>query len=237
MAGPVMCAGITLYEPLKMHGVTVGSKVGIIGLGGLGQMGVKLAKAMGAIVTVLSRAQCKEAFARSCGADIFLVSSSPMDMSAAAGKLDLLINTIPSYHDYFAYQPLLNSKGIQILLGLHAGIAAASIVDKLVFGRSRIKMSTIGGIKATQEVIDLCDRNKIFPEIKIVSVTELNSVYTMLDKANESGVRYVLDIANTLKEGVQCNAAAPKLGPNTTNFSLCGIIKECCYLLCSCKWC
>lgn len=236
MAGPVMCAGITLYTPLKLNGIKSGSMVGIVGLGGLGQMGVRIAKAMGASVTVISRSPKKETFARDCGADTFIVSESDAQMKTGAGKLDLLINTIPSYHDYMAYQPLLTSKGIQVILGLHAGLIASKAVDKIVGGRSRVKMSAIGGIRNTQEVMDLCDKDKIYPEISIKSVTELNDVFTTLDKANESGVRHVLDIANTLIEGVKCDAPPPELGPIQSNITRFGVVKELLYLLLSCKW-
>jgi uncharacterized zinc-type alcohol dehydrogenase-like protein len=189
-AGPVMCAGVTLYDPLKVYGCKPGSKIGIAGLGGLGQMGIRIAKAMGASVTVISRQASKEAYARKCGADTFVISTDKVQMDKEAGKLDMILNTIPSYHDYMIYQPLLMSKGIQILLGLHAGFVGAMLTDGIVGGRSRIKMSGIGGIRATQEVIDLCDRNKIYPEIVIEPVTALNKIYTALDQANDTGVRY-----------------------------------------------
>ena len=234
-AGPVMCAGVTLYDPLKVYGCKAGSKVGIVGLGGLGQMGVRIAKAMGATVTVISRASSKEAFAKKCGADLFVVSADAEQMAKQVGTLDMVLNTIPSYHDYLVYQPLLTSNGIQILLGLHAGFVGAMLTDNIVGGKSRLKMSGIGGIRATQEVIDLCDKNKIYPEISIEPVTALNNIYTALDKANDTGVRYVLDIS-TLKEGVKCDAEPPQLGPNQSHFTLGAVIKELCYLLCCCKW-
>lgn len=235
-AGPVMCAGVTMFDPMQVHGVKPGSKVGIAGLGGLGQMGIRIAKALGAEVTVISRSQNKEKFARECGADSFVLSSSASAMTAHTGKLDLILNTIPSHHDYVSFQRLLNKKGIQVLLGLHSGLAAALILDGVVGGNSRIKMSGIGGIKATQDVIDLCDRYKIYPEVSIVPVTELNRVYTALDGANDSGVRYVLDIGNTLKEGVVCDAPPPDIGPVQSSFTLGNALVECFGLFCCCRW-
>ncbi len=107
-----------MFDPLRVHGVRPGSRVGIIGLGGLGQMGVRIAKCMGAEVTCVSRAESKAPFARECGADIFIASGSAPAMAAGAGSLDLILNTVPSYHDYMVYQPLLKPTGVQVLLSL-----------------------------------------------------------------------------------------------------------------------
>lgn len=237
MAGPVMCAGVTMYSPLSTYGVKQGSKVGIVGLGGLGQMGIKIAKSMGAIVTVISTSSSKKQLALNLGADEFIISSDKASITSGKGKLDLILNTIPSYHDYMMYQSLLTaSKGIQIILGLHAGLAAAMIVDKIVGGTSRVKISVIGSIKETQDVINLCDKYKIYPEIVVVPVSEINNVYTELDKSNATAVRYVLDIANTLKEDVICSKP-PTITPAINEMTTCSILTECCGLLCCCRWC
>ena len=237
MAGPVMCAGVTMYSPLTTHGVKSGSHVGILGLGGLGQMGVRIAKALGAKVTVISTSSAKKDLAMKCGADSFVVSSEEADMKGAKGTLDIILNTIPSYHDYVVYQTLLTSKGIQVLLGLHAGLAAAMLLDSVVGGSSRIKMSGIGSIRETQDVINLCDKHRIFPDISIVPVTELNSVYSNLDSSNASGTRYVLDIGNTLREDIVCDAPPPKIGPDANKMSLGAILSELLGLLCCCRCC
>jgi D-arabinose 1-dehydrogenase-like Zn-dependent alcohol dehydrogenase len=99
-AGPVMCSGVTLFDPLRRYGATVGTRVGVVGMGGLGTMGVKIAKAMGCTVTAISRGPAKEAFARSCGADAYLSSTDAKAMAAAAGSLDLVLNTISANHDF-----------------------------------------------------------------------------------------------------------------------------------------
>eukprot|EP01043_Picozoa_sp_COSAG02_P041373 COSAG02_NODE_3422_length_6770_cov_24.488982_6_plen_201_part_00 len=99
-AGPVMCAGITMYDPLVKLNAGAGTRVGVAGLGGLGQLGIKIAKAMGCTVTVISRSEAKRAHAISCGADAYIASSSVDDLVAAAGSLDIILNTIPCYHDY-----------------------------------------------------------------------------------------------------------------------------------------
>lgn len=239
-AGPVMCAGITMYEPMQKHNIKAGSRVGIVGLGGLGQMGVRLAKALGAEVSVISRSAAKEGFAKECGATSFIVSSDPKAVKAHAGTLDLIINTIPSYHDYTAYHSLLKKKGgKQVLLGLHAGFAGALVANAVTMGKSRVTSSMIGGIKATQEVMDLCSKHDIKVNIKVVPVEELNSIYELLDGNNDEGIRYVLDIAGTLNADAEarCTAPPPKLTLNPQGqISVPAAIKEALWLLFTCKW-
>ena len=208
-----MCAGITMYDPMLQHGIKSGDRVGIVGLGGLGVMGVKLAKALGCTVSVISRSKAKEALALKVGADKLVASSIPEDMEANVGSLDLIINTVPTFHDYSIYKCLLDRSsriGKQVLLGLHEGIVSGFALPAITFGRSRIAASGIGGIEATQQVIDLCAKHKIYPELEIVGVSKLNKVYQQLNDSNDSGKRYVLDLA-TLKEGVVCDDPAPKL--------------------------
>ena len=152
-AGPLMCAGVTLFDPLRRYGATKGKKVGIVGMGGLGEMGVLIAKALGVEVTAISRGDKKKAMALGhCGADHYLDSTDAEAMKKAAGSFDLLLNTIPTNHDYSMYTRLTaRAGGKHILLGLHNGIGAAAIVDGLTFGNSRVKMSgiSIGGVLAT----------------------------------------------------------------------------------------
>lgn len=240
-AGPIMCAGITMYDPLKKHGVGSGSRVGIIGLGGLGQVGVKLAKALGCIVTVISRSDAKRDFAmQTCGAQTFLASSNKAEMKAQAQTLDLILNTIPNYHDATVYSKLLRGSGRQVLLGQNKQTAGAMFVNKFVCGRSRIVMSLVGGIKNTQEVIDLCAEHKIYPEIAVVPVWDLNQVYEKLDD-NSTGVRYVLDIEGTLTDeatvNAKCTAPPPQLAPFNGDFSVPGAVGQCCWMFWCCKWC
>jgi D-arabinose 1-dehydrogenase-like Zn-dependent alcohol dehydrogenase len=210
-AGPVMCAGVTLFDPLRRYGATKGTKVGVVGLGGLGQMGIRIAKAMGCTVTALSRLEAKRALATECGADAFVPSDDAAAMAAAAGSLDLVLNTIPSDHDYHAYSKLCARKGGKhVLLGLNNALGAAMMVDGLTFGASRVKMSGIGGIEATQAVVDLCAAHNIKPAVKIIGAHEINGVYEALENGNDSGLRHVLDIG-TLNEGAfdACTAPPP----------------------------
>ena len=207
-AGPVMCAGVTMYDPMRVAKVGPGSKVGIVGLGGLGQMGVKIAKALGCEVTVVSSVATKRDFAESCGADHFIHSEDAESMRAAGGRLDLLLNTVPVYHDYVRYRPLLRRRGgKQVILGLHTGLGGAMLVGNVFGSRSSLAASGIGGVAATQEVMDLCAKHNITPDLEIVAATDMHRVYQALDDGNDSGRRFVLD-ASTIE-----NAAGRHLGP------------------------
>jgi uncharacterized zinc-type alcohol dehydrogenase-like protein len=204
-AGPIMCAGITMYDPMKHWGVKTGSRVGIVGLGGLGQIGIKLAKALGAIVTVVSRSEAKRDFAKKCGADNYVSAASAEQMTGASKTLDLILNTIPTGHDFTAYLPLLDQDGTLVMLGIAPEPQAVSAIP-LIFSRTGIHGSLIGGIRNTQEVIDLCAKANIQMDTKVVSASEVNSIMEKLDTENDTGMRYVIDI-ETLKE--DCGVAPP----------------------------
>ena len=131
LAGPVMCAGVTMYDPINAFGAGMGTRVGVVGLGGLGQFGVKIAKARGCVVTVISQNKSKEAFARRCGADEFVVSSDADDFARRAKTLDLILNTVPVYHEYAKYRALLVDRGgRQVMLGLHTGFIGALLAGR-----------------------------------------------------------------------------------------------------------
>lgn len=234
-AGPVMCAGVTMYDPLKLQGAKEGTRVGVIGMGGLGVMGVKLAKAMGCKVTAISRGRAKEALATKAGAESFIAVGQKQDMENGANTLDLILNTIPAYHDYSVYQSLLAEGGKQVLLGAHAGMMAAMMTNKcgICCHPPVIISSIIGGIQNTQEVMDLCAKNNIVPELTVVPVTDLNKVYELLDGANDDGVRYVLDIENTLnaETASKCTLPPPKLGDNPCGAGMRQIIGNALWML------
>mmetsp|Transcript_77943 Transcript_77943/g.170744 ORF Transcript_77943/g.170744 Transcript_77943/m.170744 type:complete len:407 (+) Transcript_77943:99-1319(+) len=230
-AGPVLCSGVTMYEPMKVHGVTKDSHVGIVGLGGLGGMGIKLAKALGCKVSAITRSFAKEKMAKDLGADNVVASTDDKSMLANKKSMDLIINTIPSGHNWGAYQGLLKKGGKQVLLGIHSGFAAAMVaaqIRKFSFTDTTVVSSAIGGIKTTEEVLALCAKNNIYPEVDVVPITKLNEVYTMLDAANDSGKRYVLDIEKTLTDEALASYSAvpPTLGPNPTNLNPAGIFKD-----------
>lgn len=212
-----------------------------MGVGGLGIMGIKIAKAMGAEVTAVSRGPTKEAMCRAAGADNFINSSDPAAMAVMHGTQDLVMNTISGNHDYHVYTLLLSNTGLNkhIILGLNNAFAAAKVVDSLVFGRSRLKMSGIGGIEATQAVIDLCAANKIYPEIKMVKADEINSVYEKLDKGNDAGVRHVIDIEGSLTQAAfeECKAPPPVFSEHDSGgMSPGAILSEAAGMLLRGKW-
>jgi len=193
-AGPVFCAGITMYSPLVYWKAEKGGlRVGIIGIGGLGQMGVRIAKAMGNTVTAISTSPNKEAAAKEIGADNFVVSTDPESMKAAAGSLDLILNTVSANHDVNTYLPLLASKGVIVQLGL---VLNPHPVNQLVlmFKKLTIAGCLIGGLPETQDCIDFCHKHNIVPKIKIVTSKDLDGVYEALSKKNDSIIRNVLDI-------------------------------------------
>lgn len=208
-AGPLLCAAITMYDPLKHWGAKEGTRVGIAGLGGLGQMGVMLAKALGCHVTVLSRGDAKKEFAKKIGADRYIASTDKDEIAAAAKSLDLILNTISANHDIAEFLSLLDVSGVCVQLGLAPKPHAVSQLP-LMFGRTSLAGSLIGGIKNTQEVVNLCAEKGIFPEVEVHPVTDINRIYEALDSGNDTGVRYVLDLS-TLTEATfeACKSIAP----------------------------
>merc|ERR1719436_255475 len=193
-AGPVFCAGITMFTPLVNYRADKGGmRVGVVGIGGLGQMGVRLAKAMGNTVTAISTSPNKEAAAREIGADNFLVSTDGESMKAASMSLDLILNTVSAEHQVSTYLPLLAKKGVLVQLGLVLGAHQVNQMP-LMFNKLSIAGSLIGGIPETQECIDFCAKHKIIPITKIVKATDLGEVYKQLSEKNDTIIRNVLDI-------------------------------------------
>src|SRR5690606_5377200 len=188
---PLLCAGITTYSPLHRHGVKAGDKVAIVGLGGLGHMGVKIAKAMGAHVTVISHSANKREDAQLLGADDFLLSAEEGAFKRNAKRFDFILDTVSAPHDYNAYLGLLRRGGTMVLVGmpeaspLHAGA--------LVHRRRQLAGSLIGGIRETQEMLDFCARHNVLSDIELIAIGEINTAY---DRMLKSDVRYrfVIDI-------------------------------------------
>ena len=154
-AAPLLCAGITTYSPLRHWKAGKGSKVGVVGLGGLGHMAVKQAAAMGAEVTMLGTSKSKEADARKLGATGFGLTSDPATFTKLAGHFDLIIDTISAPHDYNAYLGMLRLEGTMVLLGVPPAPTPVAALS-LIFGRKILAGSLLGGIKETQEMLDFC---------------------------------------------------------------------------------
>lgn len=193
-SAPILCAGITTYSPLRTWGVKEGTRVGVIGLGGLGHMAVKLAVAMGAEVTVLSRSKKKEDEAKALGAKGILASSDEEAMQAAANSFDLIIDTVPAKHDVNIYTPTLDVDGTLVIVG-QIGPIEEPITWPLVGGRRRIAGSLIGGIEETQEVLDFCAKHDIYPECEMIKMDQINDAYERMAKGDMAH-RIVIDMAS-----------------------------------------
>ncbi len=169
-----------------------GSRAGVIGLGGLGHMAVKLAVAMGAEVTVLSRSNAKEKEAQSIGARGLLVSSDEQAMQGAAGAIDLVLDTVPVKHDLNIYTPLLDVDGTLVIVG-QIGPMEEPLTMPLVFGRRRVAGSLIGGIRETQEVLDFCAEHDIHPVCEMIPLAGINEAFRQLAKGDIAH-RFVIDM-------------------------------------------
>ncbi|AMW82198.1 Alcohol dehydrogenase [Pseudomonas yamanorum] len=196
-AAPILCAGITTYSPLKHYGVKAGDKVGVLGMGGLGHMGIKFAKAMGAEVTLFTRSASKAEEGRRQGADHVIVSTDAEQMKAAAGRFDFLLDTIPVQHDLNPYLDVLRFDGVHILVGLIEPVDPPVNAAKLVLGRKVLAGSLIGGIAETQEVLDFCAEHGITCDIEMLDIRQINEAYTRMI-AGDVKYRFVIDMA-TLK--------------------------------------
>ncbi len=197
-AAPLLCAGITTYSPLRHWKVGAGSKVAVVGLGGLGHMGLKLAKAMGAEVTLFSRSPGKEADARRLGADHIVISSDAAQMVSVSGRFDLIIDTVPYVHDVNPYVPTLACGGTMVMVG-YLGPLADFNTGPLVFSRKALAGSLIGGIAETQEMLDFCGQHGITSDIEIIRMQDINEAYERLLKADVK-YRFVIDMASLQEE-------------------------------------
>ncbi|MEP5938090.1 MAG: NAD(P)-dependent alcohol dehydrogenase [Erythrobacter sp.] len=190
-AAPLLCAGITTYSPLRTWKIGPGSKVAVVGLGGLGHMGVKLAAAMGAEVTVLSRTEDKRADADALGAHDFLLSSDKDAMRAKTGYFDMVLNTIPVPHDVTPYFHLLRIDGVQVLVGVIGTLPEMSSLPML--GRKILTGSGIGGLAETQEMLDFCAENNVLPDIETIRIQEVNDAYDRMESSDVK-YRFVIDM-------------------------------------------
>ena len=183
---PLLCAGITTYSPLKRYGTKKGSQVGVVGLGGLGHMAIKLAKAMGAEVTVFSTSPGKQQDAKKLGAKNFVMTKDHKNFDLFAGKLDLIIDTVSVAHDYTPYLSTLKVGGTHVLIGVPEKPTDFG-AGPLIFGRKQLAGSLIGGIKETQEMLDFCAKKKIFSDIELIKAAQLNEAY---DRTVKGDVKY-----------------------------------------------
>lgn len=183
---PLLCAGITTYSPLKRFDVGEGSKVGIVGLGGLGHMGVKLAASMGADVTVFSTSPSKEEDAKKLGAHNFVVTKDPENLAPLAGTYDFILDTVSAPHDLNTYLNLLKLKGAMVLVGAPEKPAEVSAFS-LIGNNRTLAGSMIGGISETQEMLDYCAEHDITSEVEVIPIQKIEEAY---ERTINSDVRY-----------------------------------------------
>lgn len=191
---PLLCAGITTYSPLRQWNVKKGDKVGVIGLGGLGHMGIKFAAAMGAHVVMITTSQSKADDAKRLGAAEVLLSTDPDAMDRAANSFDFLLNTIPVGHDLNPYVNLLKRDKTMAIVGALTPLPELS-GGGLIFGRKRIAGSLIGGIKETQEMLDFCAEHNIVSDVEMIDIQDINTAYDRIIKSDVK-YRFVIDLAS-----------------------------------------
>jgi uncharacterized zinc-type alcohol dehydrogenase-like protein len=187
---PLLCAGITTYSPLKRFGARKGTRVGVLGLGGLGHMAVKIAAAMGAKVTVLSGSASKRPDAKRLGAAEFALTKDAAVMAKLAGTLDLIVDTVSGTHDVNALLALLNTGGTLVMVG--ASPKPHEIASfPLILGRRAVAGSLIGGVKETQEMLDFCAKHKVLSDVEVIAAKDINAAY---ERVLKSDVRYRFSI-------------------------------------------
>jgi uncharacterized zinc-type alcohol dehydrogenase-like protein len=194
-AGPLLCAGITTFAPLRRLGVSPAHRVAVVGLGGLGHIGLKFAKAMGAEVTLVTRSPGKEREAQRLGADKVLISGDPAQMAAASGCFDVILDTIPNQHDVSPYLAALRVGGTLVLLGLIGPIEPAIHSALLLGGRKSLAGSAIGGIAETQDMLDFCAARSVNCDVEMIAMQDINAAYERLLRADVR-YRFVVDLAS-----------------------------------------
>lgn len=193
-AAPLLCAGITCWTPLREWEVGRGMKVAVVGLGGLGHMGVKLAAALGAEVTIVTTSPSKGEDARKLGASNVLISTDSEAVKAAANRFDLILNTIPTGHNVNPYLAMLDRRGVMVLVG--AIDSLEPLFGGLLMRNSRIVAgSAIGGIPTTQELLDFCAEHDILPLCEMIDIRDINKAYERM-LANDVKYRFVIDMAS-----------------------------------------
>lgn len=197
-AAPLLCAGITTYSPMRRWGVTKGKKVGVVGLGGLGHMAVKIAHALGAHVVVFTTSPNKKEDALRLGADEVVVSRNAGEMKQHIGSFDFILDAVSAEHDINAYLNLLVRDGTITLVGAPEQPLAVSAFG-LIFGRRSLSGSPIGGIPETQEMLDFCGQHNITADVEVIPIQKINEAYDRLLKSDVK-YRFSIDMASLKSE-------------------------------------
>ncbi len=191
---PLLCAGITTYSPLRHWNVGKGDKVGVVGLGGLGHMAVKLASSMGAEVTMLSHSPSKEADAKELGAHKFVLTSDEAQTKSVKNYFDFILDTVSADHDYNFYLGMLKTNGVMVCVGVPPTPAQIPALN-LIGGRKSIAGSLIGGLPETQEMLDYCAQHNIVSDVEVIKISEINEAYERMLKGDVK-YRFVIDMAS-----------------------------------------
>ena len=191
---PLLCAGITTYSPLRHWNAGPGKKVGVVGIGGLGHMGIKLAHAMGAHTVAFTTSEAKRQDALDLGADEVIVSRNADEMQQHAGSFDFILNTVAASHDLDAYTKLLKRDGTMCLVGVPEHPHPSPNISQLIFGRRSIAGSLIGGIAETQEMLDFCAKHGIVSDIEMIAAKDIDAGYERMLKSDVK-YRFVIDAA------------------------------------------
>jgi uncharacterized zinc-type alcohol dehydrogenase-like protein len=191
---PLLCAGITTYSPLHHHNVTKGKKVGVVGLGGLGHMGVKIGHALGAHMVVFTTSASKKDDARKLGADEVVISRNADEMAKHAGSFDFILDTVSAEHDVNAYLNLLRRDGNMTLVGAPPKPMSIPAFN-LIMGRRNLSGSMIGGIAETQEMLDFCGKHNLTSDVEVIPIQKVNEAYERLLKSDVK-YRFSIDMAS-----------------------------------------
>jgi uncharacterized zinc-type alcohol dehydrogenase-like protein len=194
-AAPLLCAGITTYSPLRQWQIVSGHKVGIVGLGGLGHMGIKLAHAMGARVVLFTTSPGKRRDALRLGADEVVISKNAAEMQAHAGSFDFILNTVAAPHNLDVFMELLKRDGTMTLVGAPPSPHPSPQVFNFIMQRRRLAGSLIGGIAETQEMLDFCGQHGIVSDIEMIRIQDINDAYERMLKSDVK-YRFVIDMAS-----------------------------------------
>ncbi|WP_018631801.1 NAD(P)-dependent alcohol dehydrogenase [Neomegalonema perideroedes] len=198
VAGPILCAGITVWSPLRRWEAGPGTKLGVIGIGGLGHMAIKLGAALGAEVTAITTSAAKAEEAARLGAARTLVSKDPEALKAAAGSLDLIIDTVPVKHDLSPYLPLLGRDGTLVIVGM-IGPTEPFHTGLLLRGRRRISGSAVGGIAETRELLAFCAEKGVAPDVEMIEMQGIEAAFARMEKGDVK-YRFVIDMGSLKRE-------------------------------------
>ena len=200
-AAPLLCAGITLYSPLRRWKAGPGMKVGVVGLGGLGHLGVKFAHAMGCQVVVITTSPGKAEDAKRLGADAVLISKDADAMKAAANSFDLILNTVPVNHDFNPYLTLLKRNATMVMVGVLEPLTSPFQPVQLIAGNKGIAGSGVGGRAEMREMLEFCAEHGVLPDVEIIDIQQINEAFERVTK-NDVKYRFVIDMAS-LKKGAR----------------------------------